>query len=149
MTGHRVPAVLVAIAALLSACLGRPASYRLAMPGDAPGAGNLRVSFAPPAYKARLFIDQAPVAELDERGGVDKILIRGLDSGRHSVEVRSTAHEERAGTTVLIASNQTTDVVLQGPMATSQGERIGGLILLGLSLAAGFAVLLIVVAGAG
>jgi hypothetical protein len=135
------------IAAFLAACVPKPTTYRLELPGtDVGETGNLRVSFSPPAFKATLYIDQAPVAELDEAGGVERILIRGVAPGARNVEVRSFNHQAEDVKTAVVASGEVTDVVLRGPEAQSKSQRNAALVVSGIVLVAGFVLLFIVLA---
>lgn len=147
MTILRHVICLLAVTAFLAACVRTPATYRLELPGaDVGSTGNLRVSFSPPAFKATLYIDQAPVAELDEAGGVERILIRGVAPGVRSVEVRSFNHEAQDVKSAVVAEGEVTDLVLRGPEAQSKGQRNTGLIVAGIALTAGFVLLFIVLA---
>ncbi len=147
MTILRPVCCLLVIAAFLAACVRKPTTYRLELPGADVGAtGNLRVSFSPPAFKATLYIDQAPVAELDEAGGVKTILVRGVAPGVRTVEVRSFNHAAEDVKTAVVAEGGVTDLVLRGPEAQSKGQRNAGLIVAGIVLTAGFVLLFIVLA---
>lgn len=126
-------------------CTRAPVSYRIG-PDPSGGAqgGHVRVNFSPPAHKATLFVDQAPVADLD--ANVGKVLIRGLTPGSHTIEVRSFKHDAKDAKSVLIAEGEVTDVVLRGPEQQSKSERNTGLILGGIVLVAGFVLLFVVLA---